>query len=51
MERDIHTYTHTDKVTWFFFLRMRLLASPFGLAINKKQNNKEILKVLHEVDL
>jgi hypothetical protein len=33
MERYIHTYIHTDKVTWLFFLRMRLLASPFGLAI------------------
>jgi hypothetical protein len=41
MERYIHTYRQTgrqtdrqtDKVTWVFFLRMRLLASPFGLAI------------------
>jgi hypothetical protein len=30
MERDRQTY----KVTWLFFLRMRLLASPFGLAIS-----------------
>jgi hypothetical protein len=30
MERYIHTYLQSDM---FFFLRMRLLASPFGLAI------------------
>jgi hypothetical protein len=35
----LHTYIHTDRQTdrqsdmGFFFLRMRLLASPFGLAI------------------
>jgi hypothetical protein len=31
MERDIHTYIQSDMD--FIFLRMRLLASPFGLAI------------------
>jgi hypothetical protein len=31
MERDIHTYRQSDMV--YIFLRMRLLASPFGLAI------------------
>jgi hypothetical protein len=36
----LHTYIHTDRQTdrqsdmGFFFLRMRLLASPFGLAIS-----------------
>ena len=35
MERYIHTYIHTYRQSdmAFFFLRMRLLASPFGLAI------------------
>jgi hypothetical protein len=37
----LHTYIHTDRQTdrqsdmGFFFLRMRLLASPFGLAIKE----------------
>ncbi len=49
-----HTYIHTDKVTWLFFLRMRLLASPFGLAISRRtgdvrpcgsNNRAEILNI------
>jgi hypothetical protein len=31
----IHTYRQSDMV--FIFLRMRLLASPFGLAINQNR--------------
>jgi hypothetical protein len=40
MERDIHTYRQTDRQSdlVFIFLRMRLLASPFGLTINFQEH-------------
>jgi hypothetical protein len=37
MERYIHTDIQSDMA--FFFLRMRLLASPFGLAIRIEKEN------------
>jgi hypothetical protein len=43
MERYIQTDIQSDMA--FFFLRMRLLASPFGLAIIKLYNNKVKLNI------